>query len=141
VGLAEPVTVEQPKPLQLVPSSAGKVKAAKKAKPTKTTGKKVQPKEVTDLTAILPEVPSGFWWEVASNAKGYKIDLRWRIEGKKTSHTFQRLGKHEYQSLMEETYATRCQLIADRLISELRADHRPERRQIAGRLRAQTAHD
>lgn len=141
VDLVESVTTGRPQPLRIVPAGEGKPARAKAAKAIKPSGKKAQPKDVNDLTAILPEVPSGFWWEVASNAKGYKIDLRWRVQGKKTGQTFQRLGKHEYQSLMEETHATRCQLIADRLISELRADQRPERRQIAERLRAKTAHD
>lgn len=123
-----PNVVEFPKP-RLVEPATSKPRAAKsKPKTAKPAGKQKRSTETDELDLMLPSLPSGFWWETAANAKGFKIDLRWREGGKKTGHTFSRLGKFEHQSLLEESYEERCATIYDRLVGELLADTGTDKR-------------
>ena len=138
----------KPAPTPAKPKKEAKAKTAAmsdKSKKTQSKPMKVVAKsqEVLALETILPILPSGWWWEVSANAKGYKIDLRWRENGKKTGHTFSRLGKNKYESIriLEKDHAKQFWIIYDRLIGELEADERDSHRQAATRIRLRTLND
>lgn len=143
--LVEPVPAK-PAPEPAKPKKEAKAKSAVKSdkskkpqsKPAKVVAKS---QAVLALETILPMLPSGWWWEVSANAKGYKIDLRWRENGKKTGHTFSRLGKNKYESILEKDHAKQFWIIYDRLIGELEADERVSHRQAATRIRPRTLND
>lgn len=124
------------------PAKPAPTPAKPKKKPQSRSAKVVvKSQAVLALETILPIVPSGWWWEVSANAKGFKIDLRWRENGKKTGHTFSRLGKNKYESILEKDHAKQFWIIYDRLIGELEADERDSHRQAATRIRLRTLND
>lgn len=143
--LVEPAPAK-PAPTPMKSKKEAKAKTAVKSDKSKTPQSRpmkvvAKSQAVLALETILPILPSGWWWEVSANAKGYKIDLRWRENGKKTGHTFSRLGKNKYESILEKDHAKQFWIIYDRLVGELESDERDSHRQAATRIRPRTLND
>lgn len=91
-----------------------------------------------DLKPLMPELPTGYWFECPADDKGFKIKLRWRTGKLKGSYVFKRLGKHEFGTLKEHSNEKRKWFIADRLRGEL---IRKGKRELAVRIGLITGND
>jgi len=109
----------------VVELEAGAVNCSPVRKTRKKRQLKVLPTSAqNELRPLMPELPTGFWWECPADDKGFRVKLRWRGGQAPHSHVFPRVGKIEFQTWSELNEEDRSFTIADRLrVSLLTSGH------------------
>ncbi len=153
---AKPAQKSSPKPPEEVVAKTAATKGRSKKPQSSPVRVVVKTPEELAIEAILPVILDGRWGDANENnkptfskpwflvnahAKGLKIDIGWRKNGKKDSHTFSRMGKREFENLKEQNHERQCWILFDRFVGELESDERDDHRQVAARLRVKTVND